>query len=276
MVDDDQYATAVLGRRLEAHHRPYEVEGLTAGALLADGLPVPEEEIDAVIVGVTSDPDSMSPLRWLARHTHLPVVAIHHGDGLEDALDRVVTGAQDVLPFADATSSRLDRVIRSAIARILEADPSIRVVARVGNGRAAIDELRRTPVDVLVLDIEMPVLDGMAALPLLLRADPRLQVIMASTLTTRGADIALRALRLGAADYVPKPTSIGLKGDEKVTIRGLQGDLKPRQKLTAEIVSGDGALQRISLLCRIDTLDELDYYRNGGILHTVLRNMAKS
>jgi aconitate hydratase len=68
--------------------------------------------------------------------------------------------------------------------------------------------------------------------------------------------------------------SIGLKGDEKVTIRGLQGDLKPRQKLTAEIVSGDGALQRVPLLCRIDTLDELDYYRNGGILHYVLRKLA--
>ena len=68
--------------------------------------------------------------------------------------------------------------------------------------------------------------------------------------------------------------SIGLKGDETVTIRGLQGDLKPRQKLIAEIVSGDGSLQRVSLLCRIDTLDELEYYRNGGILHYVLRKLA--
>src|SRR4051812_17550728 len=69
-------------------------------------------------------------------------------------------------------------------------------------------------------------------------------------------------------------TSIGMKGDEKVTIRGLQGDLKPRQKLSAENVSSDGNLQRVSLLCRIDTLDELDYYRNGGILHYVLRKLA--
>jgi aconitate hydratase len=68
--------------------------------------------------------------------------------------------------------------------------------------------------------------------------------------------------------------SIGLKGDETVTIRGLQGDLKPRQKLTAEIVSADGSLHRVSLLCRIDTLDELEYYRNGGILHYVLRKLA--
>jgi aconitate hydratase len=68
--------------------------------------------------------------------------------------------------------------------------------------------------------------------------------------------------------------SLGLKGDEKVTIRGLQGDLKPRQKLTAEIVSSDGSRQDVSLLCRIDTLDELEYYRNGGILHYVLRKLA--
>jgi len=68
--------------------------------------------------------------------------------------------------------------------------------------------------------------------------------------------------------------SLGLKGDEKVTLRGLVGDLKPRQKLIAEIVSSEGSLQRVSLLCRIDTLDELDYYRNGGILHYVLRKLA--
>ena len=99
-------------------------------------------------------------------------------------------------------------VIRGAVARMLEADPAVRVVARVANGQVAIDELKRTPVDVVVLDIEMPVMDGMTALPLLLRADPGLKVIMASTLTTRGADIALRALRLGAADYIPKPSAV--------------------------------------------------------------------
>ncbi len=105
-------------------------------------------------------------------------------------------------------------VIRGAIARLLESDPAIQVVAKVSNGRAAVEEIGRTAVDVVVLDIEMPVLDGMSALPLLLRADPGVRVIMASTLTTRGADIALRALRLGAADYVPKPSTIGTKGDE--------------------------------------------------------------
>jgi aconitate hydratase len=68
--------------------------------------------------------------------------------------------------------------------------------------------------------------------------------------------------------------SLDLKGDETVTIRGLQGDLKPRQMLTAEIVSADGTLRRVPLLCRIDTLDELEYYRNGGILQYVLRQLV--
>ena len=105
--------------------------------------------------------------------------------------------------------------IRGAITRMLESDPDVRVVAKVANGQLAVEELRRTKVDVVVLDIEMPVMDGMTALPLLLRADPGVRIIMASTLTTRGADIAMRALRLGAADYVPKPSSIGTAGDDR-------------------------------------------------------------
>jgi two-component system chemotaxis response regulator CheB len=103
-------------------------------------------------------------------------------------------------------------VIRGALSRMLEADPAAQVVARVANGQMALDELKRTPVDVVVLDIEMPVMDGITAVPLLLRADPGLKIIMASTLTTRGADIALRAMRLGAVDYVPKPSAV--TGDE--------------------------------------------------------------
>jgi aconitate hydratase len=68
--------------------------------------------------------------------------------------------------------------------------------------------------------------------------------------------------------------SLGLKGDELVTIRGLGAGLKPRQTLTAEIAFADGSAKKMGLLCRIDTLDELDYFRNGGILHYVLRNLA--
>jgi aconitate hydratase len=68
--------------------------------------------------------------------------------------------------------------------------------------------------------------------------------------------------------------SLGLKGDEQVTIRGLHGELKPHQRLIAEIVGGDGTLKRVPLICRIDTVDELDYFKNGGILQYVLRHLA--
>jgi aconitate hydratase len=68
--------------------------------------------------------------------------------------------------------------------------------------------------------------------------------------------------------------SLGMKGDELITIRGLHGDLKPRQKMMAEIVASDGGLKRVPLICRIDTLDELDYFKNGGILQYVLRHLA--
>ncbi|MTW19086.1 aconitate hydratase AcnA [Rhodoplanes serenus] len=68
--------------------------------------------------------------------------------------------------------------------------------------------------------------------------------------------------------------SLGLKGDERVTLRGLGADLKPRQILEAEIVGADGKTRKVPLLCRIDTLDELEYFRNGGILHYVLRQLA--
>jgi aconitate hydratase len=68
--------------------------------------------------------------------------------------------------------------------------------------------------------------------------------------------------------------SLGLKGDEQVTIRGLAGDLKPRQRLIAEIAGSGGEVRQVPLVCRIDTLDELEYFRNGGILHYVLRQLA--
>jgi aconitate hydratase len=68
--------------------------------------------------------------------------------------------------------------------------------------------------------------------------------------------------------------SLGMKGDEQVTIRGLHGELKPHQRLIAEIVAGNGTLKRVPLICRIDTLDELDYFKNGGILQYVLRQLA--
>ena len=100
-------------------------------------------------------------------------------------------------------------VIRGLLTRSLDSDPGIKVVATASNGKAAIDEVTKTEIDVVVLDIEMPVMDGMTALPQLLAARPGVQIIMASTLTLKGASISMKALSKGAADYVPKPTSTG-------------------------------------------------------------------
>ena len=67
--------------------------------------------------------------------------------------------------------------------------------------------------------------------------------------------------------------SLGLKGDETVTIDGLD-TIRPRQKLVARIVTGEGAVLNVPIICRIDTVDELDYFKNGGILQYVLRDLA--
>jgi two-component system chemotaxis response regulator CheB len=98
-------------------------------------------------------------------------------------------------------------VIRGLLTRALEGDPEIRVVASVGDGRMAVSSLQRNSIDVIVLDIEMPVMDGVTAIPKLLEVAPQVKIIMASTLTARGADISLRCLEAGAADYIAKPTT---------------------------------------------------------------------
>ena len=85
-------------------------------------------------------------------------------------------------------------VIRGIFRRTLDVDPQITVVASVGNGQHAIDSVARQPIDVVVLDIEMPVMDGMTALPKLLHAKPDLKIIMASTLTQSNASVSLKAL----------------------------------------------------------------------------------
>jgi len=98
-------------------------------------------------------------------------------------------------------------VIRGLIGRWLDALPDIDVVARCRDGQDAVDTIARVNADVVVLDIEMPVMDGLTALPKILKAAPKTRVLMASTLTRRNAGISIKALTMGAADYVPKPES---------------------------------------------------------------------
>ncbi len=96
-------------------------------------------------------------------------------------------------------------VIRGLISRWIGAEPDMEVAASLRTGLEAVNQLERIKPDVAVLDIEMPELDGISALPRLLAKKRDLIVIMASTLTRRNAEISFKALSLGASDYIPKP-----------------------------------------------------------------------
>ncbi len=96
-------------------------------------------------------------------------------------------------------------VVRGLLARWIEAETGLQIVGSMRSGREAIEQLERANPDVVILDVDMPDTDGITALPLLLEKKRDLVVIMASTLTRRNAEISLRALSLGAADYIPKP-----------------------------------------------------------------------
>src|ERR1700719_1699205 len=98
-------------------------------------------------------------------------------------------------------------VIRGLISRWVNAEADMEVVASLRTGLDAVNQLDRIKPDVAVLDIEMPELDGISALPQLLAKKRDLIVIMASTLTRRNAEISFKALSLGASDYIPKPES---------------------------------------------------------------------
>ena len=99
-------------------------------------------------------------------------------------------------------------VVRGLVARWIEEEAGLEVVARHANGRLAVEDIVRSAPDIVLLDIEMPVMDGLEALPLLLEARRETRVLMVSTLTRRNAEISLKALSLGALDYVPEPTAI--------------------------------------------------------------------
>src|ERR1044072_6403155 len=95
-------------------------------------------------------------------------------------------------------------VVRGLVSRWIDEEPGLKTVASLRNGREAVDQLTRHDPDVLLLDIDMPYLGGLEALPLLLGKKLDLVVIMSSTLTRRNAEVSLKALALGAAAYIPQ------------------------------------------------------------------------
>src|SRR5579862_2004140 len=132
-------------------------------------------------------------------------------------------------------------VARSIVTRWVEAEPDMKVAASLRTGREALDNLEAADPDVVLLDVEMPELDGIAALPLLLGKKRDLVIIMVSTLTRRSAELSLRALALGATDYVPKPettyeamTSATFRSELIEKVRGLGRKRLAARKFTLE------------------------------------------
>lgn len=108
-------------------------------------------------------------------------------------------------------------VARGIVTRTLEEEAGIKVVASVPNGLMALKTIERQEIDIVILDIEMPELDGLAALPRLLEIKPDLKVIMVSSASQRDAEISLKTMAMGAADYVAKPKA-GLGGAESFRV----------------------------------------------------------
>lgn len=117
-------------------------------------------------------------------------------------------------------------VFRRVVADELSADPALEVVGTAANGKIALAKLTQVNPDIVILDIEMPEMDGLTALRELRKTHPKLPVIMFSSLTERGASATLDALALGATDYFAKPSAGGPEASLKVIREELVPEIK--------------------------------------------------
>lgn len=100
-------------------------------------------------------------------------------------------------------------VVRRMVSDVLVSDPQLEIVGAAANGKIALAKIPQVNPDIVVLDVEMPEMDGLSALVEIRKMQPKLPVIMYSTLTQRGAEATLDALSKGATDYVTKPSNVG-------------------------------------------------------------------
>src|SRR4029077_5638821 len=118
-------------------------------------------------------------------------------------------------------------VIRRLLSDTLSGDPALEVVATASNGRIALAKIPLLKPDLITLDVEMAVMNGLETLAALRKSYPKLPVIMFSTLTERGAAATLDALSLGASDYATKPSNTG---NPAVAIEAIRAELIPKIK----------------------------------------------
>ncbi len=115
-------------------------------------------------------------------------------------------------------------VVRKVLSQAIGQDPALEVAATAVNGRIGLTKFAATHPDIVLLDIEMPEMDGLETVRELRKIDARVPIIMFSSLTERGASVTLEALALGATDYVTKPSNI----DGAATLDAITRDLIPK------------------------------------------------
>jgi two-component system chemotaxis response regulator CheB len=160
----------------------------------------------------------------MIKTVHIPIQDTH---GIPDEIVRVIS--------VDDSA-----VIRSALTSILESDPAIKVVATSSNGELGIQAVKVHKPDIVLLDIEMPVMDGLTALPKILEAHSYVQVFLFSSLTEKGATATLKAFSLGAVECIAKPTSDSLKGQDDHFQKTLTSLVKTLARKNKKIVAVKG------------------------------------
>lgn len=126
-------------------------------------------------------------------------------------------------------------VVRRMLSDALTSDPRIEVVGTAANGAIALQKVSQVSPDVVILDVEMPDMNGIETVRCLRSTHARLPVIMCSSLTARGAAVTLRALAAGATDYVTKPTAAEARGDRLASFKS---------ELIAKVLALAGPLER--------------------------------
>jgi two-component system chemotaxis response regulator CheB len=106
-------------------------------------------------------------------------------------------------------------VIRGIIGKILQSDTDVDLIESAANGQLGVEAYKKHKPDLVVMDIEMPIMNGIEALEKIIEFDKDAKVIMCSTLTVDNAEITMQAMKIGAIDYIPKPTSAGEVGGSK-------------------------------------------------------------